>query len=193
MSTRYRFFHSLAFTVAIALWAYPAYAQTTAVGPYYATPSWDQSLAGNVRFVVLANFNSEAVLDRETGLVWERSPSSASLDILLPPGQFGGATAWERCIGLIIAGRMGWRVPSIQELTSLIDRSQRDPALPAGHPFLNVQLGPFVLYWSATEYRSSFTSTGSFRVVGFSNTGGTGVNGANHVWCVRGGAGTPTQ
>jgi len=168
-------------------------AQTVAPGPYYATPSWDQSLAANVRFVVLSNFNNEAVLDRETGLVWERSPSSAILDILLPVGQFGGPTAWERCVGLTIAGRMGWRVPSIQELTSLLDRSQQSPALPAGHPFLNVQFGNFILYWSATEYRSSPGAFGSFRVVGFGFNGGTGVNGAQHVWCVRGGAGTPTQ
>ena len=46
-------------------------AQTTAVGPYYATPSWDQKLpcssASNCpRFIVLSNWNSEAVLDRET-------------------------------------------------------------------------------------------------------------------------------
>ncbi len=52
----------------------PAHAQTTAPGPYYATPSWDQTLPSNTRFIVLSNMNSEAVLDRETGLVWQRSP-----------------------------------------------------------------------------------------------------------------------
>jgi hypothetical protein len=51
-----------------------ARAQTTAVGPYLATPARDQklqcdSLATCPRFVVLSNWNSEAVLDRETGLV----------------------------------------------------------------------------------------------------------------------------
>ena len=52
----------------------PAHAQTTANGPYYAMPSWDQQLPASTRFIVLSNWNSEAVLDRETGLVWERAP-----------------------------------------------------------------------------------------------------------------------
>ena len=58
-------------------------AQTTANGPYYATPSWDQQL-GSTRFIVLSNWvdanfpsGGAAVLDRETGLVWQRSPSTS--------------------------------------------------------------------------------------------------------------------
>ena len=46
-------------------------AQTASAGPYYATPSWDQT-PSSTRFVVLSNWNNEAVLDRETGLVWEK-------------------------------------------------------------------------------------------------------------------------
>src|ERR1044071_6059779 len=52
----------------ISLAATLARAQTTSAGPYYATPSWDQTLPVATRFIVLSNFNSEAVLDRETGL-----------------------------------------------------------------------------------------------------------------------------
>jgi hypothetical protein len=33
-------------------------------GPYYATPSWDQTLPANTRFVVLSNFANAAMLDR---------------------------------------------------------------------------------------------------------------------------------
>ena len=63
-----------------------ATAQTTANGPYYATPSWDQKLqcdnpATCPRFVVLANWSSAAVLDRETGLVWEKVPSASDCDL----------------------------------------------------------------------------------------------------------------
>jgi hypothetical protein len=45
-------------------------------GSYYANPSWDQELPAAQRFIVLSNLNNEAVLDRETGLVWQRTPGS---------------------------------------------------------------------------------------------------------------------
>src|SRR5215471_19635510 len=54
-------------------------------GPYYANPSWDQQLPGATRFIVLSNWvdanfpnGGAAVLDRETGLVWEQSPKGVS-------------------------------------------------------------------------------------------------------------------
>ncbi|HEY2920960.1 MAG TPA: hypothetical protein VGK77_18415, partial [Candidatus Binatia bacterium] len=50
----------------MALAASPAKAQTTAAGPYYANPSWDQQLPASTRFIVLSNWASAAVLDRET-------------------------------------------------------------------------------------------------------------------------------
>src|SRR5208337_2627979 len=51
--------------------AVPAEAAKNTTGPRYEPPSWDQTLPANQRFVVLTNMNSEAVLDKETGLVWE--------------------------------------------------------------------------------------------------------------------------
>lgn len=50
-----------------------------------------------------------------------------------------------------------WRLPTMEELCTLIDFSRRDPALPNGHMFLNVPSG---YHWSATtkdcfyEFRS---------------------------------------
>jgi hypothetical protein len=153
--------------------AIPAVA-ATAAGPYYATPSWDQTLPSNTRFIVLSNFNSDAVLDRETGLVWERSPSTST-------------NSWynslDLCANLDIGGRKGWRLPSISELASLLDTgSAAIPLLPAGHPFLNVQSSQ---YWAAAirvgtaPWVVNFSS-GSVNFVG-------GTAGPNYRWCVRGG------
>src|SRR4249920_2249418 len=86
-----------------ALVALPTHAQTTGVGPYYATPSWDQTLPAATRFIVLSNMNSEAVLDRETGLVWSRSPSENL--------NFDWFTSSRFCATLRLGNRAGWRLP----------------------------------------------------------------------------------
>ena len=62
------------FLMAALAWA------VTSNGPYYAMPAWDQKLPASTRFVVLLDWNSEAVLDRNTGLVWEKSPATTVLD-----------------------------------------------------------------------------------------------------------------
>jgi hypothetical protein len=102
-------------------------------------PAWDRKLpcatpATCERFRVLSDFNDEAVLDIETGLVWERSPDAAEI------------LRWEgviHCMERRTGGRMGWRLPSVQELSSLIDpeeipqfsSSPRKLSVPPGHPF----------------------------------------------------------
>ena len=169
----------------LALAAEPADAQTIAPGPYYATPSWDQTLPPSTRFIVLSNFNDEAVLDRETGLVWERSPVS-----ILGTDWFTAVSACER---LIVANRLGWRLPSVQELTSLVDPTQGNPALPPGNPFGNI-VGLFVsVFWTAATVE---TDPNSGKVVDFS-TGSIAQMGKIPIpvprsgarfWCVRGGS-----
>ena len=155
---------------------------TNAAGPYYATPSWDQTLPASTRFIVLTNMNSEAVLDRETGLVWEQSPSTSAIE-------------WDftlqHCVRLLKGGRKGWRLPTIQELESLVDPAVASPGptLPFGHPFGNVQSS---YYYSA----SSFVNGPDFAWgVSFSNgaVNGISVIGANFGWCVRGGQGVDPQ
>ena len=163
-------------------------AQTIANGPHYATPSWDQTMLTSTRFVVLANFNSEAVLDRETGLVWQRTPYTTPLTYLNAAGtDFLSETG----------ARYGWRLPSINELTSLFDPSSSiAPFLPAGHPF-NVSTND-IGYWSSsavTVTSSSVTPSVPARYItaGFQGhfiirTYNEGSNNANGVmtWCVRG-------
>lgn len=143
--------------------------------------AWDQTLTASYRFVVLLNMNSEAVLDRETGLVWEQSPSTDTFNFI--GAQF-------RCNELSKGNRMGWRVPTLQELASLVDLSQSSH-LPSGHPFSNVQLGA---YWSATAGEGDPTSAWfvNFQVA-MNTTGKTGKVLITYVWCVRGGQGVDPQ
>ncbi|HWP57958.1 MAG TPA: DUF1566 domain-containing protein [Candidatus Acidoferrales bacterium] len=188
----------LALLVVVALAAGHVEAQTTANGPYYAWPSWDQKLPSSTRFIVLSNWNSQAVLDRETGLVWERSPLHPSV-FPLPSGDSGERT-WEqaltRCVDLSVGNRKGWRLPTVQELASLLDPAQFDPTksvsvLPVGHPFQNVQDH---FYWSATSHPDP--TLNAVRAVSFfsGTAGATFVKtSALFVWCVRGGHGVDAQ
>lgn len=189
---RHRLFYAsgLLALATLVLVARPAAAQTTANGPYYATPAWDQTLACTTlatcpRFIVLSNMDSNAVLDRETGLVWEKSPR-----IIGPPQQWGSAHIL--CNELTTGGRLGWRLPTLQELASLVDRSVPGPGpkLPAGHPFTDVQSAG---YWSATT-RAEFSSNVAWYVLfdqGFVNF--RPVDDLFHFWCVRGGRGVDGQ
>ena len=113
------------FGVITALSQSPVMAQTSAPGPYYATPAWDQTLPASTRFIVLSNFGNQAVLDRETGLVWQRALGAtviAALDTF--------------CSKATTGGRAGWRAPTIAELGTLFDPLATSvPPLPPGHPF----------------------------------------------------------
>jgi hypothetical protein len=162
-------------------------AQTTLNGPYYASPSWDQSLPAAQRFIVLSNMNNDAVLDRETGLVWQRAPSAASVVMFM---------AYHNCLELKLGGHMGWRLPKSDELFSLLDPTQitdnfSTPALPAGHPFVVTPGNDF--YWTADQDAPPFNNNANLIFVatsagGFS-TGDTNFN-QPRAWCVRGPGGT---
>jgi hypothetical protein len=159
----------------------------TANGAFYASPSWDQKLncttpATCPRFVVLLNWNSAAVLDKETGLVWERSPSTEASNWY---------DAQAHCNALSLGNRLGWRLPTIQELASLVDASVVSaPPLPHGNPFQNVQL---FVYWSANTQSTDINSAWWLNF----NDGGVAANSAktnsSYVWCVRGGQGVDPQ
>jgi hypothetical protein len=152
-----------------------------AQGPYYAVPSWDQTLPASTRFIVLANMNNAAVLDRETGLVWERTP-------------FTVESTWIEshlvCDEKTLGNRMGWRVPTVQELLSLVDPSVQPPGptLPSGSPFQNVS----GVYWTANTF--ALDSNVAWLVIfdiGAANRTAKGT--MQHVWCVRGGQGVDPQ
>ena len=103
--------------------------------------SWfKQFKNGKARFKVLPAFNKDAVLDKETGLVWELQPSSTFRD---------WDSALSLCHQLFLGNRLGWRAPTIEELASLVDRALTSPALAKKHPFLNIQN---TAYWSSTTF-----------------------------------------
>lgn len=155
----------------------PAVAQNSGVIDLSGVPpNWDKNLPAAQRFAVLAAFNNDAVRDSETGLVWEKSPQTATHE---------WSDARFTCINKNVGGRKGWRLPSIPELASLIDASVASPGptLPAGHPFTNVQSAG---YWLATTL-ADFPSGAwvvNFRG-GFVDADVKSVS--NQVWCVRGG------
>src|SRR4029450_7236826 len=86
-----------------------AYAVGIGVADALDLRSWDQTIdGGQQRFNVVENFTGEAVLDRETQLVWERVPAAVGSGL-------AWANALEFCSRRIVAHRMGWRLPSVDE------------------------------------------------------------------------------
>lgn len=79
-----------------------------------------------------------------------------------------------------------WRLPNRAELTSLLDISQSEPALPIGHPFTNVQSE---FYWTSS-YHSFFVALGIGWAVHFSAGDVERMSWKlepSYVWPVRGG------
>ncbi len=149
-----------------------AYAQTA-----QPIPAWDHVIAGAARFEVLRDFGNDAVLDHETGLVWERSPNTSATYPYWLAAQY--------CLNLSVGGRKGWRVPSIFELSTLLDTKVAPPAplLPAEHPFRNVS--KVLWFWSSTGDTNVTplqwgleTMTGTVLMY-YPTTAGM------HAWCVR--------
>ena len=136
-------------------------------------PAWSQKLTESERFEYV--LGGEAVLDKETGLVWAKN---ANLD-----GQKNWEDAISYCIRLIIGDRRGWRLPTIAELSSLVDQSQPGiPKIPPGF-FDNVQTN--FGYWSSTQ---AIHDAGACWYVymynGNADTYGSGI--PLYVWPVRG-------
>ena len=158
-----------------------AHAQTIAVGPYYATPSWDQTLgcsalASCPRFIVLSNFNNAAVLDRDTGLIWDRAPN----------GGGDWASMSQLCMESQIGGHFGWRLPSVPELMSLLDPTQSNPALPPGNPFNDVFISSQLGFWTSNPTlvfpdRAWVVNVNNATIIQMSTT-----DGGRGFWCVRG-------
>lgn len=94
----------------------------------------------------------EAVLDKQTGLTWARKANVANKKL-----------SWQDAVGfcqnLKINNQEGWRLPTKEELISILDTSQSDPALPEGHPFLDVRgVQGGSAYWTSTDYKDDINT-----------------------------------
>jgi hypothetical protein len=188
----------LATAATIALLAsVPSNAQTFSNGPYYANPAWDQTLTPTQRFIVLTNFNSQAVLDRETGLVWQRTPGNGPTNLV---DTWTGAMFQCHRLGTlsnagqpIVINRLGWRLPSVEELASLFDPTQ-SAGLPPGHPFLGVPtVAANDIFWTSTEFESFASAAYTVKFVNELSFSGVSVSQKTEdraFWCVRGGQST---
>ena len=141
--------------------------------------TWDKKITGKGRFKVLSQFDRAAVLDKETGRVWEQAPD--------PNPVLSWFEALRHCYASVVGGRGGWRLPSVEELASLLDPESQtgNPDLPPGHPFA----AQSTAYWSSN---SDAQNPGFALVVDFdTNTTASAAksNDLISAWCVRGGQG----
>lgn len=115
------------------------------------------------------------VLDKETGLVWSRNANHGSMN---------WEDATDYCTNVVIAwAKKGWRLPTREELASLIEDGMTNPALPSGHPFQNVQNE---FYWSSTTNANTPGLVwGVYMSNGLVISVGTAIG--HYVWPVRGG------
>lgn len=143
--------------------------------------SWDKKIDRPARFTVLSAFDGNAVLDRETQLVWVRAPN----------GQLRTYSgAFNSCYATEIGGRLGWRLPTMPEVTSLLDRSQSFPPLPPGHPF-DVSALTLDVWTASTVQGTDEAYTQDVTNDGF--LGSFAKTGLRNYWCVRGGGGVEGQ
>ena len=158
---------------------------TGAAGQSNHTLRWDTSHASATRFTVLAAIPG-AVLDNNTGLVWEQAPDGS-------PRPWLNATT--NCVNKKVpatGGTKGWRLPSVVELASVQDPSLPAPFVPASvFTFSSSDSTPGVRgarYWSASSLADAAYPAHAWGVAfddGVVNA--TPKADANRYWCVRGG------
>jgi hypothetical protein len=148
--------------------------------------SWDQKINDvSKRFIMLPAFANQAVLDKETQLVWEREPDPTFGTWLYAD--------YNRCAITPIGGRSGWRLPSRFEFMSLMDPSVAGTVkLPAGHPFVGIQ--PNAKFWTSSESPNpGLVDVMVVAEIGVLSQYAAGKTSLSNVraWCVRG-QGSPT-
>ena len=87
------------------------------------------------------------VRDNITGLEWQK---------VAPTGTYTWANAVTYCDNLVLGSKSDWRLPTIKELSTLVDRS-----IPSPGPTISTIFFPGTVaagYWSSTTYAYGTTS-----------------------------------
>jgi hypothetical protein len=123
-----------------------------------------------------------AVLDLETGLVFEREPSETVLR--------DWRRAFDACVQKDTGGRFGWRLPRVEELATLLDPGFATPVhLADGHPF-TIGDPLDVNFWTASEDPENPDRAYTIHFADQDGPDRTDKTLLNRVWCVRGAAGS---
>ncbi|MBF0337943.1 MAG: DUF1566 domain-containing protein [Nitrospirae bacterium] len=136
--------------------------------------------------------NSDStVTDNLIGLIWAKdagTPAIGSCNYDSTSRDWYGALKYIDCLNSVnYLGHDDWRLPNRKELMSLYDQSVYEPALMAGHPFINV--GSYA-YWTSTTVGSD-TSRAFTGNVGYGTSSSealkasTLTGGVHTVWPVR--------
>lgn len=112
----------------------------------------------------------DIVLDRETGLTWQRAEGG---------GEYMQAAAETYCSNLALHGT-GWRLPTVFELQTIVDESREFPAIEIA-VFTNTQADS---YWSSSsDVGNPSYAWHVYFAYGYVFLGGMGET--HHVRCVR--------
>jgi hypothetical protein len=153
------------------------------------------------------------VTDRLTGLIWLQDADCGDPPIV-SWSNWQAILDWvddfnagsTGCAGYASGTYGDWRLPNVRELESVVDYGQSDPALPAGHPFVNVpwdedaQVGTFSSFFMSSSAgpanpESDFLWTVSSRdgSVDLRFANGLENPGAQAIWPVRGSTHGPAR
>lgn len=93
----------------------------------------------------VTNTADGTVLDATTGLVWQRASSS--------PQSWDGGRVY--CLGLMLGGVPGWRLPTLIELESIVDYGRANPSIDPAFPAT-----PSSTFWTSTARANSDAGEG---------------------------------
>ena len=144
------------------------------------------------------------VTDNLTGLMWLKDANCVKTQYPSFDNDYlngDGRVTWQHAFDFIegtnngtysacSGGYSDWRLPNREELRSLVDYSNSDPALPTSHPFINVESNSQVGYWSSTTNAAQTTFASIVRMfTGYlaDSSKSSYKTYLSYVWPVRGG------